>query len=85
MRSVSKKRQEWLDEYARVRDSFVPTECARCGLKGSDWTHKGGDFEPHHPYQRRTRAACLALSHSVADVIIGRMTTRQKHDSRDGL
>lgn len=61
MKRVSEKRREWLKTYAAVRDSFSPTECARCGLKGEGWEHLGGDFQSHHPMRRDTRAQVMCF------------------------
>lgn len=59
MKHVSEKRAEWLAAYKKIRLAQIPDQCARCGFRGVGWKDLGGDFEPHHPYRRRTRWACL--------------------------
>lgn len=59
MKHVSDKRAGWLADYRKHRLSWMPTECARCGLRGAGWIDAGGNFEPHHPFRRRTRWAIM--------------------------
>lgn len=55
MKRVSDTRAEWLDQYKKLINAYTPFSCTRCGFKGRGWKHQGGDFEPHHPFRRRTR------------------------------
>ena len=67
VRKVSRKRAGWLKDYGNVLRACTPSQCARCGAKGSGWTNHGGDFECHHPMRRRTDWSCcvvLPLCHS---------------------
>jgi hypothetical protein len=61
MKHVSEKRAEWLEQYKRILQVYIPSACARCGIKGNNWKHFNGDFEPHHPFRRTTRAFCCVI------------------------
>lgn len=60
MRQISFKRSRWLEDYRKILQVYVPSNCARCGALGGGWVSKGS-MEPHHPLGRSERAfvACI--------------------------
>ena len=61
MKRISDKRKEWLEQYKRILEVYIPSACARCRMRGNNWKHYGGDFEPHHPFKRTTREFCCVV------------------------